>query len=141
MFLGRGVKATRRRWLRMPGSCGSRWAGNRAIPICERLSSTPGISQSRVVGYPFNSARPNLVYGWFGTFDHRVIGCWRRAHGLLHQPEEELAAAFRPPAIEAKSEFIQVVRQMPRCHCALVDFCLRNRRLSMTAPAVRKTIV
>src|SRR5438477_101545 len=47
MFLGRGVKATRRRWLRMPGSCGSRWAGNRAIPICERLSSTPGISQSR----------------------------------------------------------------------------------------------
>jgi hypothetical protein len=71
-------------------------------------------------GYPFHSAYPNRLCGWFGRFDHRVVGCGRRAHGLLHETEEELAATFRPPAIEAKSEFIQVVLQMPRCHCALV---------------------
>src|ERR1017187_4958140 len=65
-------------------------------------------------GYPFHSAYPNRLCDWFGRLDHPVIGCGSRAHGLLHQTEEELAAAFRPPAIEAKREFIQVVRQMPR---------------------------
>src|SRR5437879_3485258 len=71
-------------------------------------------------GYPFHSAYPNRLWAWFGPFDHRVIGRGRSARGLLHQPEEELAAAFRRPAIEAKREFIQVIRQMPRCHRALV---------------------
>ncbi len=87
--------------------------------IASRLHlERPGVMSAS--GYPFHSAYPNRLYRRFGPFDHRVIGCRRRAHGLLHQPEEELASAFRPPAIEAKSEFIQVVRQMPRCHCALV---------------------
>src|ERR1035437_5842109 len=74
----------------------------------------------RSSGYPFHSAYPNRLCGWFGPFDHRAIRCGRRAHGLLHQPEEEFAATFRPSTIEAKSEFVQVVRQMPRRYCALV---------------------
>lgn len=35
-------------------------------------------------GYPFHSAHPNRLCDWFGRFDHPVIGCGRRAHGLLH---------------------------------------------------------
>jgi hypothetical protein len=37
----------------------------------------------------------------------------------LHETEEELATAFRSPAIEPEREFIQVVRQVLACHCAL----------------------
>src|ERR1039457_6880211 len=42
--------------------------------ICEMKSS----------GYPFHSAYPNRLCDWFGRLDHPVIGCGRRAHGLLH---------------------------------------------------------
>ena len=38
----------------------------------------------------------------------------------MHEPEKELAAAFRPPAVEPKGEFIQVVGLVLRRHCALV---------------------
>ena len=58
--------------------------------------------------------------GRFGVPDDGVIGGRERVHGLLHETEEELATAFRLPAIEAKREFIQVVRQVLVRHCALV---------------------
>ena len=75
-------------------------------------------------GYPLDSPRPNLLcrllFG-FGTADQSIVSLRRGAGCLLHEPEKELAAALRLPAVEPKSEFIQVVRQVLRCHCALVS--------------------
>ena|ERR1039457_5350905 len=61
-------------------------------------------------GYPLDSASPYRL--WCLTYgpDHRLVGFRCRIDGLLHEPEEELAAALGLPTVEAKGEFIQIVR-------------------------------
>jgi hypothetical protein len=63
---------------------------------------------NNLVGRMYDSASP---YGlWCLTYrpDHRLVGFRWRIDGLLHEPEEELAAALGLPAVEAKGEFIQI---------------------------------
>ena len=54
------------------------------FPIQALLTRRLVRKNSRSSGYPFHSAYPNSLCSWFGPFDHRVVGCRRRAHGLLH---------------------------------------------------------
>ncbi len=60
-----------------------------------------------------------MLCGRFCALDHAVIGGGRRTHGLLHETEEELATAFRPPAIEAKREFVQIIVEMTALNATL----------------------
>ena len=73
-------------------------------------------------GYPLDSGNPNRL--WLGLapiwVDDLVVRDGIDRHGLLGETEEELAATFGSPPVEAKSELIEVVVEVLLTDGALV---------------------
>ena len=54
------------------------------------------------------------------VLDERLVGCRVDSDRLLHQAEEQLAAAAGTAAVEAEGEFVQVVVEMLMRHGAMM---------------------
>ena len=67
-------------------------------------------------------------------FDHEVVGYRWGVDGLLHKAKEELAPAARSAAIEAESEFIEVLGQV------LVGRATNPHRFPATAVRATETV-
>ena len=63
-----------------------------------------------VVDIPLTQLAPTGCGISFTDLDHRLVGFRWRIDGLLHEPEDEPAAALGLPTVEAKGEFIRIVR-------------------------------
>ena len=76
------------------------------------------------LGYLFDSSSPYML-GLLGlvpgTADQAFVGCRFDSNGLLKQAIEQLAPGTGSATIEAKSELVQVVRQMVRTDSTLVS--------------------